>query len=172
MFREKFSFIFLGFVPLLFLLEIAVAYAPAPLSRINVLFIFLTWMIVYRNNISFYWLALIISIFSEFFSSYPFGISTAACLVSLFLARRLFFLVFANFNWYSIFILGFLSGLLYKIILFGLLFCILTVRHQSIISLSQASYSTFFDAFIGAIALLVIFLLSRPFIKNKYQYST
>lgn len=159
-------------VPAIFLLQFIVPYlAPAPFRQLNILYIFFTWMIIYRNKINFYWVALILSILSELFSSYPFGISTLACLISLFIAHRLFFVVFANFSWYSIFLLGFLSGLLYKIIFYLLFFSLLTIQHQTMMPLLSALYPSLYSALAGAAAILVIFLISKFFVKNSYQYS-
>lgn len=152
-------FIFLVHTLLIYLL-------PYPANRLNFLFIILLWLIIYKNDPLILWLALPLSLTTELFSSLPFGLSTAALLIGLFLEHWLLLNIFTNHSWYIVLLCGFTALLSYR-----LLFLIF-ISGANLFKLTSYSFqwSLFSDLLVeGAInagALTILYLLSRSFSKR------
>lgn len=141
-----------------------------PLNKVNVVFLLLIWIISYKHHITMLWLALSLSFVMEMFSSLPFGITTAATITTLVFIRYIFSFLFTNFSWYSMFLLGFLSILLQKIISAGIIYFLSIFKKIEYTLQFPDPYLILLECAVNASLLMVIYLL-LGILKQKRKYS-
>lgn len=139
---------------------------PYPANRLNFLFIILLWLIIYKNDPSILWLALPLSLSTELFSSVPFGLSTAALLLSLFLEHWLLLNIFTNHSWYIVLLCGFTAIVSYRILFFLFIFIATLLRVMQYSFQWNILPDLLVEGSLNAGALMMLYLLSRVFIRR------
>lgn len=164
-------FIFIVF--LIFVLHTGISYFfPYPFNQINPAYLFLTWFFVYRDQEKWLWPALGISIIMDLFSSLPFGVTSASILISLVLVRYLFVIIFTNYSWFNIFILGFTSLSVYKIISFGIL-SLLSIFIHGLWKINVIDiYVWLLEALVNALIFLFIYGIVKLLSPRKIYYGS
>ncbi len=159
-----------GALLMIFLAQITAVYLlPFPFNRINIALLTFLWLIVYRNNLSALWLALIISLTTDLFSSLPFGLTALAMISTIVVTRRIFE-IFSNFSWYNIFFLGALGIFFYEIFSYALLLTIyFFYKKTDVLQLPNLTYFAS-EIFINALSLLIAYAISLLFTKRKITY--
>lgn len=152
----------------IFALQVLITYFfSIPFNQINVVLLFLTWLIPYKKSYNMLWLALFLSLITELFSSHPFGLITSSNLLSLIFVRYIFSFLFTNFSWYSMLLLGFLTILLQKVIMFCLIY-FFTIFNKIHFNLQRPDLiSVTLECLVNAFALLTVYLISSLFIKKR-----
>lgn len=167
------SIFFLLALALIFVAHTAVSYLlPFPFNQINVAFLSLMWLVVYRNDSHMLWLALGITILIDVFSSSPFGLLSASVIIALVSVRRLFFVVFTNYSWYNVLLLGLVGYVFYKIMIY-LSFIILAIFTRSFTSITLPNpYASFFEIGVNAAVFLCIYAVASLAAPRKRYYQT
>lgn len=162
--------IFFGTLLFIFFSQIIVVYLfPYPFNQINVTLISVLWLAIYRNNLNAIWIALIISLTTNLFSSLPFGVIAIAMIIAIVAARRVFE-IFSNFSWYSVFFIALFGVFFYKIITYGILFVInLSFKKVDLIQ-SPELIATTVELAVNSVAFLSIYALSLLIVKRKRVY--
>lgn len=94
---------------------------PFPFNQINLIFIYVVWLNVNNSSGRVLRIALLLSFFTELFSSSPFGFSTLALLLSLIVLQWFLNNIFTNHSWYVVMITGGISLIGYRLLFFVLL---------------------------------------------------
>ena len=161
---------FCGALLLIFTVQVAIVYLlPFPLNLVNVTLLSFLWFVIYRDYPGALWLALVLTITTDLFSSLPFGLITAA-MISAIITARWVFGFFSNFSWYNIFFLGVLGIFFYKIFTYAFLLMIyFFVKKIDLIQLPNL-VSLLTEIIINALAFLAAYVISLIFTKRKIIY--
>lgn len=161
------ALLFLAGSFIVFFLHVTLIYVlPYPASHLNFLFIILLWLIIYKDSPWILWAALALSFFTELFSSLPFGVSTAALLLSLFLEHWLLLNIFTNHSWYIVLLCGLTAIFTYRILFFIFLTIIALFKTTGYSFQWSLVPEALVEGAVNAIALTGIYLCSRIFSKG------
>lgn len=128
----------LSFVYLVLILTVhifIINFLPYPFNHINIIFTIFLLIITVSTNNRVIWLILITAYFSELLSSIPFGISTAALLLSLLIINWFQCNILTNRSVYMIFLSAILGIILYRV-----LFVIFLTVHNYFFNLPGLPY--------------------------------
>lgn len=169
----KFIFFFISALFGIFFLQSGVNYfLPYPFNQINSAYIILTWFYIYKNKTEWLWVALGTSVLMEIYSSHPFGVMTAAILLSLILVQFMFNVIFTNFSWINVFFLGFLIFIVHKMILIGILFMTNLFNKQVIKIEALDFYVWIMEAIINAMIFLIVYAIAKILAPKKIYYGS
>lgn len=159
--------LFISALFFVFFIHISIIYIlPYPANHLNFLFIVLLWLIIYRNSSLILWVALPISFLTELFTSLPFGVATAAILLSLFLEHWLLLNIFTNHSWHIVLLSGLLAIFCYRVTLFILVLIIGIFGLVDYTSQWSALSEALIEGAVNAAALTLLYLVGRIFSKG------
>lgn len=136
-----------------------------PFNHINIIASLFLLLLTVSTNKRVLWLALIISYFSELFSSVPFGIATAALLTSLLIINWFQMNILTNRSVYMIFLSAILGIALYRII-----FIFLLAAYNYFFNLPNLPYKEImadagWEIMLSSIALFVLYFLDAKLLR-------
>lgn len=91
-------------------------FTPFPFNQINFIFLVTILLIIFKDYSQVFILILIPTFFLELFSTYPFGINSAALILSISILGWFLKNIFTNHSFYIVFLISILSMLWYHLI--------------------------------------------------------
>lgn len=144
---------------------------PFPFNQINTAFLTLMWLVVYRNDSQMLWMALGVTFLMNIFSSSPFGLLSISVITALLAVRKLFFVVFTNYSWYNVLLLGLVGYIFYKTMLY-LTFVCLSILNRSFTSIALPNvYASLFEIGVNAAVFLCIYAVASLITPKKRYYN-
>jgi|GEM_PF-4153795 hypothetical protein len=151
----------------IFLLHILIAYlSPFPFNQINVTILFLIWEYVYRAKTNTLWIACGLALLIELFSGLPFGFTTLAILTTLVTTRTFFSIIFTDFSWVTIFLLGVFATLIIDCYLY-LFTSSLHIFNGDTLPLFTNLFDAVIKLFVNGSVLLIVYTILKFFKSPK-----
>jgi hypothetical protein len=157
----------------LFLHFIIVYTLPYPYDKINILFIYLVFYLLWVQSGSVVWVAFLTHIFLEAFPGTAFGVTLLSSSLSLLLSYWLYMYYITNRKWYSASILMMLTLLCYR--LFYSLFLFIAQRLETNpldIKWSELWQLGLWEILLTSVVFTVIYFLFYKFSKNFHRALT
>ncbi len=149
-----------------------VNFLPFPFNQINIIFSSLLLFLTISPGKNSMWLALIISYFSELFSSIPFGIATAALLISLLIINWFQLNILTNRSLYMVFLSAILGIILYRI----LFICLLTINNYfhnlPVLPYSEIVIDAGWEVLLSSLMVFALYFLNYVWLKYWHKSST
>ncbi len=144
---------------------VAINFLPVPINKINLIFLFLLWQIIYKNKLLIGY-SLIFASLLELFSSTPFGVNLVIYPASLLIIYWFSKNILTNRSFFTIIIITALGTVIFKLIFYFSL-VILNIFIPSLFALNQeifilAGWEVLFNSLFSAI----IYLINYNILKN------
>jgi hypothetical protein len=143
-----------------------------PFNQINVPLLYFTWTIIYKNKIKFFWALLIYYLLSDLFTTFSFGVAGFSAITALIFTKQFFNLFITTYNWYSIFLLGFVSFIIYQFTIFFMVYAIPLVQGKSVTYNLSGLYSSLIEICLNASVLLLTYSFIAIIKPKKRNYYT
>lgn len=144
---------------------------PHPFNQINLIFVFLIWLIIYKSNIQPLWLGVALAVLAELYSLATFGVLLAAIILSLLLVSWFLLNIFTNRSIYIVLVSGFL-GLTSFRIFYWLFFSLTNLFKSAPLHLPSSFLNeSLWSITLSSIALAVFYSVTSLFITRlKPEY--
>ncbi|MCX6782174.1 MAG: hypothetical protein NTW66_03615 [Candidatus Magasanikbacteria bacterium] len=160
------SIFYIVLILFIFTLHVAAANLfPFPLNRLNIILISAMWLLIFnkQNKIVFVFL---LSLISELFLSTPFGLNTAALLISAAALEWVLLNLLTNRFFTMVFLAGLFGTFLFKASFFSI-FLLMKIFGLAEISMNQSVLlSSLIEIVVNAGALTLIYIISLLFVKR------
>ena len=145
-------------------------FLPYPLNQINFIFLVLLAFIIAGETKKVFWLALVVSYFSDLFSGSPFCLGGAATLISLFLIKWLQFNIFTNRSIYMVFLSAIIGITLYRFLFITFLTIGNYFGDQTAWYYGQINAETLWEIILSSALLLIYYILRYKILGKKNIY--
>jgi len=139
-------------------------------ARLNILILFLVFLVFYFEEIPLLWWSLITGAVGELFSPYPFGMITVIIIVTAIALMFLFNNFLTNRSLYTFLLLSIAGTVIYNLLLLivSYLFYLFNTSNLHLLDGRELWIGLSWQTIINAFAALSIFFATRP-ITNKFQ---
>lgn len=139
---------------------------PYPFNHINTVFLCLFWLVIFSGQSKILWLALPLAFLLELFSPVPFGVITAALILSLAIIGWFLFNIFTNRSLYIVFLSAFLGLLLYRLLFVLILYILNLFKGGYQLLLPEILLNIFLEIILTAGVLTFFYFLTTLFIRR------
>lgn len=140
---------------------------PYPLNHLNIIFVSLLLMMVFGNR-RVIWYALFISFLSELFVSTPFGINTAALMITLIGLNWVLLNLFTNRTVFIVILTSLFSLLIYRVIYVAILAVVYFFTDLSAFYITSAmAYDFGVEIVVNTVISILTYLLLSIFIRRR-----
>ncbi len=166
--KKVFILLFKIFLTLIiFIINIGIAnLLPQPWNHINLIILIAIWLLIFRNQFEFIRYLFVLSIISELFHSTPFGLNTAALIITVAALDWLLLNLLTNRFFLIVFVAGVLSIIIYRLTAILLLYLSSFIIGGSV-NLSQSFLLTLFlEALVNGVILVIAYLVPTIYTKK------
>lgn len=139
---------------------------PFPFNHINIILILFLWFIIYNGNDRILWLVLPLAFLLELFVSFPFGLTSAALLLTLLVMHRLLVNFFTNRSLYIVFLAGFLGITIFRFSFIIFLLVINLFNSEFSVSWPEIFTNVFYEIILTTGVFFLFYLSTRIFFKR------
>lgn len=143
--------------------------APYPFHQLNIIYLFLLWLLIRNQKTKALWLGLVFGYLTELFSAEFFGIHMITLLVSLFAASWMLNNVFTNLSWYIITALGFCAVLFYRIVFILMVFGSSLFKNSGGLTLGYWQDTVLIEIVVNTAGLLLVYITTSLIHKRTNQ---
>lgn len=151
----------------IFIVHIAIAnILPPPWNKINLILLASIWLLIFRDNFNFIYYAFALSILSEFFHSTPFGLNTAALIITVIIFDWLLLNLLTNRFFLIVTVAGTLSVVVYRLITLILIY-IWNIFSDGSVLLGESFYlDLLWESAVNGAVLTIAYLVPILFFKK------
>lgn len=152
---------------LIFVIHICLAnLLPPPWNHINILILIAVWFLIFRDQSNFIRYIFALSVVSELFHSTPFGINTAALLITVAILDWLLLNVLTNRFFLIVFVAGALSIALYRVCAIALLYLWNLFSGGSVYLSQNFLFALLWECAINGAVLTIAYLIPTIYTKK------
>ncbi len=140
-------------------------FLPYPFNHTNVIFVLSLLILTLSSNNKMIWLTLIISYFSELFSSIPFGIGTFSLLFSLLIINWFQFNILTNRSISMIFLSAVLGITLYRLLFITLLTIYNYFSNLPVLPYKEITTDAGWEILLSSLLLFVLYIINAKIIR-------
>lgn len=155
-------------VLILFIFTLHVAAAnllPYPLNRLNIILVAAMCLLIFNKEDKIVYIFLL-SLISELFLSTPFGLNTAALLISTAALEWILLNILTNRFFVMVFLAGLFGAFLYKASFFGIFFLLRIFGLAEITVNETMLVGALIELAVNAVTLTFVYLISLLFVKR------
>ena len=150
-----------------------VNFLPFPFDHINIIFSSLLLMLTVTSDKKVIWLALVISYFSELFSSIPFGVGTAALIASLLIINWFQLNILTNRSVYMVFLSALLGLSAYRFLFVLFLTANNYFFNQGALPYKEIAANAGWEILLSSLAVFLFYIVGSQFLsKRKFNLSS
>lgn len=139
---------------------------PFPFNHINIILILFLWFIIYNGHDRILWLVLPLAFLLELFVSFPFGLTSAALLLTLIMMHWLLVNFFTNRSLYIVFLAGFLGITIFRFSFIIFLLIVNLFNADFTISWPEILTNILYEITLTTGVFFLFYLLTRLFFKR------